>query len=74
MFIFAPFILLLNDGVKYFTIIFYFIYLPSLIFSVLEVRYEKKYILPKKTTPIGTKPHKRLKENRKTVDCIEINK
>jgi hypothetical protein len=41
MIIFAPFILLFDNGVKNFIFIFYFIYLPSLIFTIFNTRYKK---------------------------------
>jgi hypothetical protein len=65
--IFAPFILLFDDGIRNFLILFYLIYLPSLIFSVLELRYKKKDLLFKRSIPIKTKNNKKSKTKELTI-------
>jgi hypothetical protein len=74
MIIFAPFILLFDNGLKMFLLIFYLIYLPSLIFSVIELKYRKKDILFKRSIPIKGHFNKNLNPKQKTVDYITINK
>lgn len=74
MIIFAPFMLLLDNGVENFLIIFYLIYLPSLIFSVIELKYKKNDLLFKRSVPIKNGQHKNLKSKQKTVDYLTINK
>lgn len=65
MIIFAPFILLFDNGVKNFIVIFYFIYLPSLIFTVFYTTYKKRELLFKKSKPISGGLNKSLKTTSK---------
>ncbi len=74
MIIFAPFMLLFDNGVENFLIIFYLVYLPSLVFSILELKYKKNDFLFKRSVPIKEHSHKNLKPKEKTVDYITINK
>jgi hypothetical protein len=62
MIIFSPFVLLLDHGVEKFIGLFYLVYLPSLIISVMEIRYQKNESLFKKSIPIKshiTHPNKK---------------
>lgn len=55
--IFSPFIMLANGGINKFLIIFYLIYLPSLIVTILEMKYKKDGDLFKKSTPMKSNVH-----------------
>jgi hypothetical protein len=65
MIVFAPFILILDNGVKNFIVIFYVIYLPSLIFNIFYKTHKKKELLFKKSIPIKHNLSKSLKPTQK---------
>jgi hypothetical protein len=65
MIVFAPFIFILDNGVKNFIVIFYVIYLPSLIFNIFYKTHKKKELLFKKSIPIKHNLSKSLKPTQK---------
>jgi hypothetical protein len=64
MIIFCPFILLLDGGAEKFVFLFYIVYLPSLIFNVIEIRYKKNELLFKKSVPIRNQRGHGLKKTK----------
>jgi hypothetical protein len=66
--IFSPFIMLFDGGLNKFLVIFYLIYLPSLIVTILEMRYKKDTQLFKKSVPMKSnvhQVHKKTKSSKK---------